>query len=289
MVKSADRTDAAYDARALAAFYDAYGEREWQRLEESLAGRISFAIHLRLLEAEALAGMRVADLGCGPGRFAIELLRAEARVTLGDISPVQLAAAEARIREAGLWKGVEASHVLDICDLSRFADGTFDAVACFGGALSYAREHHLAALAEVVRVLRPGGQLLLSVMSLYGTLTLAGTLDAVDFLERMEAHVPMSAVAGDEGVALTVPGSSEFHQPMALFSAAYLQAALGSVGLRHDRIAAANPISRPGLALERVSSSAEASQRLLELELAICEQHGVADSGTHIVVTATKV
>lgn len=32
-------------------------------------------------------GMEVLDVGCGPGRFAVEMLRTGARVTLADVSP----------------------------------------------------------------------------------------------------------------------------------------------------------------------------------------------------------
>ncbi len=277
-----------YDPGALAAFYDAYGGREWERLERDIQGRTSYAIHLKLLESERLAGLRVADLGCGPGRFAVELLRAGAEVTLGDISGVQLEAASARIREAGLAAGISASHVLDVCDLSRFEDAAFDAVVCYGGAVSYTREHHMEALAELVRVLRPGGQLFLSVMSLLGTLSLIGTLDAGGFLERMGAHVKPGAISEGSGVVLTVPGSDEFHQPMALFTASYMRGALERVGLLIERLAAANPITRAGQALSRVTASAEATERLLELELAVCEAPGVADMGEHIVIVARK-
>ncbi|MFN0145491.1 MAG: class I SAM-dependent methyltransferase [Dehalococcoidia bacterium] len=277
-----------YDPAGLSRFYDAYGETEWMRLERDLQGRISYAIHLKLLDLPSLQGLRVADLGCGPGRFAIDMLRAGARVTLGDISPTQLATARHRITDAGLLDGVESAHELDICDLSPFGDGAFDIVVCYGGALSYVRERHEEALAELVRVLRPGGRLVISVMSLYGTLALAGTLDAVDFLVRMEAHIPSGSVGDLPGLLLTVPGSTEFHQPIALFSASYLRDLVESAGCKVERVAAANPISRIGSPLTAVSADAEATRRLLELELALCEAPGVLDMGAHIVLSATR-
>ena len=277
-----------YDPAVLSHFYDAYGDREWERLERDLHGRISYAIHLKLLGLPSLHGLRVADLGCGPGRFAIDILRAGARVTLGDISPAQLESARRRVADAGLSGAVESAHELDICDLSCFGDGAFDVVVCYGGALSYVRERHETALSELVRILRPGGRLLMSVMSLYGTLALAGTLDAVDFLLRMEAHVPSGELAQLPGVLLTVPGSTEFHQPLALFTAAHLRELVESSGCEVERMAAANPISRAGLPLAAVSADSEASRRLGELELAACEALGLLDAGAHIVLSARR-
>lgn len=57
----------------------------------------------------------------------------------------------------------------DVCDLSRFDSGTFDATICFGGPLSYVLDRADDALAELIRVTKPGGLLLLSVMSLIGS------------------------------------------------------------------------------------------------------------------------
>ena len=60
-------------------------------------------------------------------------------------------------------------EVLDIVDLARFPAAQFDAVVCYGGVLSYVYDQADRALGELLRVTRPGGYLLLSVMSLLGT------------------------------------------------------------------------------------------------------------------------
>ena len=56
----------------------------------------------------------------------------------------------------------------DITDLSSLPDGYFDVVVCYGGALSYVFELRHKSAAELVRVVRPGGILLISVMSKHG-------------------------------------------------------------------------------------------------------------------------
>src|SRR5204863_241665 len=71
-------------------------------------------------------------------------------------------------------------------DLSPFADATFDTVVAFGGPLSYVFASRERALSECIRVLRPGGALLLSVMYLWGTIHrhLPGVLTLPDAANR---------------------------------------------------------------------------------------------------------
>jgi len=58
------------------AFYDAYGTREWSRLEATAYGRLQAIIHTDFIERFLQPGDRVLDAGCGPGRFAIPISRA---------------------------------------------------------------------------------------------------------------------------------------------------------------------------------------------------------------------
>ena len=94
----------------------------------------------------------VLEYGCGKGSAAFALARQGARVTGVDISEVGIREAAAEARRLGL------EEVLDFRRMNAealdFEDSSFDLV-CGSGIL-----HHLdldAALAEVNRVLRPGG------------------------------------------------------------------------------------------------------------------------------------
>ena len=118
-------------------------------------------VHLRLLREHIRKGDRVLDAGAGPGRFTLELARLGARVVVGDISPAQLELnAE---KTASVNDSIESRELLDITDLGRFPDGSFDAVLCYGGPLSYVVGEADRALAELLRVTKGGGRVLLSV------------------------------------------------------------------------------------------------------------------------------
>jgi len=97
-------------------------------------------------------------------------------------------------------------------------------------------------LKELERVLCPGGTLLMSVDSLFGTLRLVGPLDAHTFLEQPDTHIDWQAVLSGAGVVYTRLGSPEFHQPLVLFTSHELRQALEQVKLQVIEIAAANPI-----------------------------------------------
>ena len=150
-----------WDPARTAEFFDDYGEREWTRFEDGRTPGPSLTIHTRMLEGYVRPGDRVLDAGAGPGRFTLELLRLGAHVTALDISSGQLELLQARVPD------IEAI-VGDITDLSRFLDDSFDATVCFGGPLSYVVDRADRAVAELARVTKPGGHLLVSVMGLGG-------------------------------------------------------------------------------------------------------------------------
>lgn len=104
---------------------------EWARLERPM-GRLEFERAMMLLDRFLSGPCRILDLGAGPGRYAIALAKRGHRVTLADLSSAQLEIARARVAEARVGDLVDGFCELNATDLSRFGDGTFDAVVAFG-------------------------------------------------------------------------------------------------------------------------------------------------------------
>ena len=107
-------------------------------------------------------GMRVLDVGCGPGRHAYELARRGLIVHGIDISERFVELAKADAPEGATFERIDARHL--------HFDGEFDVVIClcqgaFG--LMTANGDDEVVLAGMARALRPGGQLALSAFNAY--------------------------------------------------------------------------------------------------------------------------
>ncbi len=102
------------------------------------------------------SGQQVLDVGCGTGVVAVTAARAGARVTALDLTPELLAHA----RENGQVAGVEIDwHEGDVETLP-FGDASFDVVLSQFGHMFAPRPE--VAVAEMLRVLRPGGTIAFS-------------------------------------------------------------------------------------------------------------------------------
>jgi SAM-dependent methyltransferase len=101
-------------------------------------------------------GARLLDAGCGSGRTLDELVR-YGRVSGIDLSPQAVAAAQRRGHQ-----DVRVGRVEQL----PFADGTFDVVTCLD-VIEHTPDDR-ASLAELRRVVRPGGLLLVTVPAYQG-------------------------------------------------------------------------------------------------------------------------
>ena len=149
-------------------YYDSTVEREWARLERPL-GRVELASTLWLVGRYFPARGRICDIGGGPGRYTVELLRRGYAVTLFDLPPAAVAFAHARLAQLGL--AAEGLSVGNAQDLQGLASGSFDAALLMGPL------YHLVdpkargrALGELRRILKPGGVAILSYLNTWGIL-----------------------------------------------------------------------------------------------------------------------
>lgn len=135
----------------------------------------------RLLDDGAPARpRRLLDLGCGPGGSAFVLadLLPGASVTAIDIAPKMVR--RARAHQRARWAHQDGRVSLLVSDALRlpFADGAFDAVT--GHSFLYLVPDRPGVLAEVRRVLRPGGRVAFMEPSQEGSLLRAGLRAAPD-------------------------------------------------------------------------------------------------------------
>lgn len=265
--KTEPGSEVKYDATHTAAFYDEYGEREWTRFEDGRTPSASVTTHTHYLERFVCPGDRVLDVGCGPGRFTLELARLGAQVVAADISPGQL---ELHRRfTAPVEDAVEDRVVADVLSLP-FADDAFDVTICYGGAVSYVLGEAPQAVAELKRVTRPGGHVLVSVMSLVGSLV--WSLDAVLEIAREQG---IGVVDRVNATGVLTPGLGAHGLTMKMYRWRELRELLEAHG---DVVAA----SATGLV---TTTPEDADLRALaeRIELDVGAEPGAIDIGHHIL------
>ena len=110
------------------------------------------------------AGQEILDIACGTGDFSIAIARAMApgsRVTGLDLSEGMLAVMRAKLAASGLEDRVAC--VQGDSEALPYADAAFDCVTIAFGIRNF--EHRETALREILRVLKPGGKLVILELS----------------------------------------------------------------------------------------------------------------------------
>lgn len=221
-----------------AAYYDEYGEREWDRLERDFYHRLEWEETTYYLERVLPESGRILDVGGGAGRYSIWLARRGYTATLVDPSErqVELAASKAAEHEVDGSLTVERG---DVRSLPYEADA-FDATLCLGGPLSHvlAEDERRAGVCELRRVTEPGGPVFVSVM---------GRLAALQSIARFSGKLPPDADetellpplarTGDYDADLLAAFDREpTGPPMHLFRVAELEAMLADAGLSVETV-----------------------------------------------------
>ena len=185
------------------------------------------AILVAHLPPPPVAHPRALDAGCGHG-FQTALLQSLGYETHGvDLSAGLLRLARERLPRAHLARA-------DLAALP-YPDACFDAVTCAGSTLSFVAEPSRA-LAEIARVLRPGGRLLLECEHKW-SLDLAWTAASALLRDPLGYGVSAARLWRElrrplrAPIALPYPG----YGTLTLFTAADLRSRLASLGLSWTR------------------------------------------------------
>lgn len=149
--------------------YDNYGDREWTRLEKDRHGELLYYVHYDILKRYIHDNDCVIEVGAGSGRYTKDLVKMCSELTVTDISSHQIEFNKGKMREFGLFDCVKQYYTLDILNMSeKIQSNQYDAVVCIGGVINYLLDKEKEAVSELLRVLKPGGKLILGSMSLIG-------------------------------------------------------------------------------------------------------------------------
>jgi len=143
-----------------------WGDGEYERT----AAQLQPVAEVLVRAAAVRSGERVLDVACGTGNAAVLAARAGARATGVDAAPRLVEVA----RERAAAEGLEATFQTADAVALPFGDGTFDvALSVFGVIFAAPAER---AATELLRVVRPGGRIVLTSWAPEGPIHEAGRL-----------------------------------------------------------------------------------------------------------------
>jgi SAM-dependent methyltransferase len=263
-------------------FYDQLGEGEWLRLENSPRGRVAYEVHRRFLERFVSPGDHVLEIGAGPGRFTFDLARLGATVEVTDFSQVQLDLHRQHLAGSDAEMAVTSRSLLDVCNTSRYDDETFDVVLAFGGPLSYAFEQTEDAFGGLLRITKPGGYVVASVMSWLGS-----------WRYFLRAALEDMKVVGEDALDLMLTTGDLRHSQTShvcqMFRARDISALVATCGGEMAAMSSSNWASLNDIdVLEEFAADPDRWKRFLNHEVAACGEPGALDGGTHILFAALR-
>ena len=113
---------------------------------------------------DARRAQSILDIACGTGDFSLAIagrMHPDSRITGLDLSEGMLAVMRDKVAKAGLEGRISCEQ--GDSEAMRFADASFDVVTIAFGIRNFA--HREAALREILRVLKPGGRLVILELS----------------------------------------------------------------------------------------------------------------------------
>lgn len=271
----------AYNPENIAEYFDEFAMGEWERLVSSPVAEISLYLHTHYLQTFVQAGNKVLEIGSGAGRFTQILAQLDAKITVADISQRQLELNRQFADHFGFAYQVQSWQQLDICQMESLPTGEFDCVVVYGGPLSYVMEKRGDAVTECIRVLKPGGYLLSSVMSIWGTVhrSLTGVLDV-----PVQNNQTITST-GD----LTPENETSRSHSMHLFRSTEFRHFLEAHNLTILALSASGCLGTNWQeTLADIRNDEEKWSELLRMELEASAEAGCLDMGTHLIAVAQK-
>lgn len=149
-------------------FYNRSPEAEWTRLACPYQC-IELKSNLFLIDKYFPKTGHIFDIGCGPGRYAIELLKRGFRVTMLDFSEKLLEYAKCTLEQLKLSPDAIIND--DARNLAGFADSSFDAALLLGPLYHLqSRDDRMNVLGNLKRVLKEDGMALVAYINTWGVL-----------------------------------------------------------------------------------------------------------------------
>lgn len=164
-------------------YYNDNFEREWERLNNPYSA-IEFNSTMYLIDKYFPKEGNICDIGSGPGRYSIELLKKGYDVTLFELSDKELKLAKERIESLGL--SAEEYICENALNLHLLESYKYDAILLMGPMYHILdKSNRDKILKEAYRILKKGGVAIIAYFNSWGILK-AGVTEFSDTFEKIE-------------------------------------------------------------------------------------------------------
>ena len=183
-------------------YYDANFKNEWLRLDDPYA-RIEFFSTLYMIKKYFPKGGMIFDIGSGPGRYSIELLRRNYKVSLMDLSDNSITFAKSKIESLGF----KADKY--VCGDARYLamekENSYDGILLMGPMYHIvSKAERVGLLKECRRILKKEGIIIISYINSIGLLR-AGVSEFPSCFEDIDSIYKLfSENSYDENDSFTV-------------------------------------------------------------------------------------
>lgn len=164
-------------------YYDDNFELEWDRLNNPYSV-VEFNSTMYIIDKYFPKTGSICDIGCGPGRYSIELLKKGYKVTLFELSVKELKLAEERINNLNLK--AEAYICENALNLHLLESESYDAILLMGPMYHVLDEsQRQSILSETYRILKKDGIAIIAYLNSWGILK-AGVTEFSDTFSNIE-------------------------------------------------------------------------------------------------------
>ena len=266
--------------------YDNYGDREWTRLEKDAHGELLYHVHFDILKRYIKQDYKVLEIGAGSGRYTKNIVKMCNELTVGDISAHQIEFNKSKMKELSLFDKIKMFCVLDVLDMGIFEDSSFDCIVCIGGVINYLLDKEKDGINEMLRVLKPGGTLIVGAMSFIGASLYY--LDGIRY-EKDQFGLEATKWIFNTGIQdeenYPVPSKHYVH----MMRSSEMDALFADFPVTIKERSSAGLFTQAGdSALENSRQDKEFWKLIIEKEIAFTKMQGTLDCGMNIIYVLEK-
>lgn len=266
--------------------YNSYEDREWTRLEKDGHGILLYQVHLDILKRYIEQNDKVLEIGAGSGRYTKDIVNMCSELTVCDISEHQIEFNKSKMKEFVLFDKIKQFCVLDMLDMGNFEDESFDCVVCIGGVINYLLDKEKDGISEMLRVLKPGGKLIVGAMSFIGASLYY--LDGIR-MEKNQFGIEATKWVFNTGIQdeehYPVPSKHYVH----MMRSSEMDALFAEFPVTVRERSSAGLFTQAGdMALENVRQDQEFWNLIIEQEIAFTKLQGTLDCGMNIIYVVQK-